>query len=293
MAALEQTDVAASQHEVQRLLGRCLLRLQQYERLLKSMIAAQSFSGAAEAFPRALDIRKAEVAGKTLGTLIGRLMGDYIRKESADALDDTPAHESESVHLSFQIQFNLPDEGYESLKADLSALVTMRNMLVHHFIELHDLWTVQGCLRARDELHYAYAEIDRHFGQLCTFAGYMDETKHALCEVVKSPQFGDWLVNGIAPDGQIHWPIAGIVAALRQAFRELSVDGWVEIQTAARWVAENQPEQTPQKYGCCRWRHVIHESRQFELRRFTHNGQAGTWFRPASEASKAGSAATN
>jgi len=289
MAALEQIDIAGSQHEVQRLLGQCLLRLQQYERLLKAMIAAQAFSGTPEAFPRTLDTRKAEVARKTLGMLIGCLMGDYIRKESGDVPDDMPDHESESVYLSIQIQLNLPDEGYESLKADLGALVTMRNKLVHHFIEMHDLWTVQGCLRAQTELHYAYAEIDRHFGQLCTFAGYMDETKRAFSELVQSPQFGDWLVNGIAPDGQVHWPMAGIVAALMQAFRELSVDGWVEVQTAARWVAENQPEQTPQKYGCSRWRHVIRESRQFELRRFTHNGHAGTWFRPASEARKAGS----
>src|SRR3546814_10846435 len=73
--------------------------------------------------------------------------------------------------------------------------------------------------------------------------------------------------------------MAGIVSALHQALRELAVDGWASLDAAARWMSENHPEQTPQKYGCARWRHVIHESGQFELRRMTHNGQFGAWFR--------------
>src|SRR3546814_4746275 len=70
------------------------------------------------------------------------------------------------------------------------------------------------------------------------------------------------LLNGIGPDGTIHWPMAGIVSALHQALRELAVDGWASLDAAARWMSENHPEQTPQKYGCARWRHVIHESGQ-------------------------------
>jgi hypothetical protein len=284
MAVLDQTDIVGPQHEVQRLLGRCLIRLQQYERLLKSMIAVQQFSGTSETLPRALDVRKAEASGKTLGTLIGRLMGDYIMKEGSEPPDDAPDHHSDSTHFAFRIQLNLPDESYESLKADLRELVTLRNALVHHFIELHDLWTVDGCLRTQDALNRSYAKIDRQFEQLSTFAGHMDETRKMAAEIMQSPQFRDMLVNGIGPDGQIHWPMAGIVGALRQAFQELSIGGWVNLDAAARWVSEHQPEQTPQKYGCSRWRQVIHESGQFELRRFTHNGQFGAWFRERSNA---------
>lgn len=284
MAVLDQTDIVGPQHEVQRLLGRCLLRLQQYERLLKAMIAVQKLSGTPETLPHALDARQAEVSDKTLGTLVGRLMGDYIMKEGGDLSDDTPNHPGDSIHFAFRMQLNLPAESYEALKADLRELVTLRNTLVHHFIELHDLWTVDGCLRAQDALTRSYAEIDRHFEQLGTFAVHMDEARKAHAEVMQSPQFLDMVVNGIGPDGQIHWPVAGIVGALRKAFRELSIDGWVNLDAAARWVSEHQPEQTPQKYGCSRWRQVIHESGQFELRRFTHNGQFGAWFRERSSA---------
>ena len=284
MAVLNQTDIVGPQHEVQRLLGRCLLRLQQYERLLKAMIAAQKLSGTPETLPHALDARKAEASDKTLGTLVGRLMGDYIMKEGGELPDDTASHPGDSIHFGFRMQLNLPAKSYEALKADLRELVTLRNTLVHHFIELHDLWTVDGCLRAQDALTRSYAEIDRHFEQLGNFAGHMEEARKAAAEVMQSPQFLDMVVNGIGPDGQIHWPVAGIVGALRKAFWELSIDGWVNLGAAARWVSEHQPEQTPQKYGCSRWRQVIHESGQFELRRFTHKGQFGAWFRDRSNA---------
>jgi len=284
MAVLDQADLACPQHEVQRLLGRCLLRLQQYELLLKAMTALQKLSGTPETLPHALDTRKVEARDKTLGTLVGRLMGDYIIKEGGELPEDPPNPPPDSIHFNFRLQLILPAESYEALKADLRELVTLRNTLVHHFIELHDLWTVEGCLRAQDALTCSYAEIDRHLERLLTFAGEIDEARKAAAELMQSPQVQDMVVNGIGPDGQIHWPMAGIVGALREAFRELSVDGWVNLDAAARWVSEHHPEQTPQKYGCSRWRQVIHESGKFELRRFTHNGQFGAWFRERSNA---------
>lgn len=279
MAVPDQSDISGPQREVQRLLGRCLLRLQQYERLLKAMIVFQKLSGTSEMLPHALDARRAEASDKTLGTLIGRLMGDYILKEGCELPDDTHKQPDGSTHFSFRMQLKLPTERHEALKTELRELVTLRNTLVHHFIDLHDLWTIDGCLQAQGALSRSYAEIDRHFEQLVTFSGYMDEARKAAAELVQSTQFHEMVVNGIAPDGKIHWHLAGIVGALREAFHTLSIDGWVNLDAAARWIAEHHPQQTPRKYGCSRWRHVIHESGQFELRRFMHNGQFGAWYR--------------
>lgn len=153
----------------------------------------------------------------------------------------------------------------------------LRNTLVDHLIEQHDLSTVDGCLHAQEALAHSYSEIDHRFKQLCTLARQMDEAKQRVAELIQSPEFHELLVNGIAPDGEIHWPIAGIVGALREAIGELSIDGWANLEAAARWVTEHQPEQTPQNYGCARWRHVVHESGQFEMRRFSQNGRAAAW----------------
>lgn len=243
------------------------------------MVAAQELSGTPETFEQVRSARIAEASDKTLGTLIGRLLGDYIVPEGSEPPDRTLDHPNDSIYFSCRAQISLHRDYYETLKIDLRELVTLRNTLVHHFIDQHDLLAADGCVGAQDALLRAYAEIDRHFEQLRSFAGHMDETHHAAAKAMQTPEFLDMVLNGIDPNGQIHWPMAGIVNALRQASRELAVDGWVNLDAAARWVSEHHPEQTPQKYRCSRWRHVIHESGQFELRRFTHNEQFGTWLR--------------
>jgi hypothetical protein len=65
----------ALQHEVQRKLGRCMLRLQQYERLLKTMVAGMAVKGPIERFQAAQDQKLADMRTKTLGTLVGMLTG--------------------------------------------------------------------------------------------------------------------------------------------------------------------------------------------------------------------------
>lgn len=278
MIDFNQSEAAGAQREVQRLLGRCLLRVQQYEELLKHLIAVQAFSGTPETIHRSMDARRAEAAGLTLGALVGRLLGDYIQKEGSDAPEEGP-DQNQGSHFSFRLQVRLPDESYEALKADLRALVTLRNSLVHHFIVQHDIQTLDGCLLAQAELHRSYAEIDRRVEQLSIFANELDQTRKEAAKAMASPEYIEAAVNGIMPDGQIHWPGAGIVYVLRRAFRELSVDGWANLNVAARWVAEQEPEQTPKKFGCTSWQQAVHESGQFELRHFTHNGQSGRWYR--------------
>src|SRR3546814_20388389 len=115
-------------------------------------------------------------------------------------------------------------------------MVTLRNTLVHHFIDQYDLWAVDGCLRAQDALNRTYAEIDRHFDQLHAFAGHMDAAKLAVAELVRAPEFQNMLTNGLGPGGTIHWKLAGILRALQQVLLDLAVVGWATLDEAARCI---------------------------------------------------------
>ena len=75
-------DLQAPQWEVQRLLGRCLLRIQQYERLMKAIVAHHDLSGPAAALEAIRAARMQDVATKTLGTLVGQLFGSYVVTDS-------------------------------------------------------------------------------------------------------------------------------------------------------------------------------------------------------------------
>lgn len=271
-------DLETAQRELQRLLGRCLIRLQQYEALLKALLALQNLSGPAHALEQIRDARIAETSDKTLGNLIGRLFSSYVLREGVEPPDTTPDPEEGSISIGFRVHLRLRDEAYDKMQAEARELVALRNGLVHHFIERHNIWTSDGCRSARDALTSAYERVDRNFEELRAIANQMNQARLAAADLVRSPEFAEMTVNGIGPDGTVHWPIAGIVGPLREAARELAIDGWTSVDAAARWIQKHRPEQTP-KYGCSRLRHVIHVSRQFETQRMAHHGQPGVWYR--------------
>ncbi len=270
----------ALQHEVQRLLGRCLLRLQQYEHLIKAIVAHHEIAGPAHALESIRAARVANTASKTLGALVGNLLGSYVVTDDVGAPAEVTANAPDNV-ISFgmRMHLSLSAEDYSRTQDDLKELVSLRNNLVHHFIDHHDLWSLDGCRGAQDALVAAYSRIDQHFEQLRGWAEHMDQARRLTAEFVQSDAFHDLVVNGIAPDGVVDWPAAGIVRALREAAGELAVEGWAPVTLAGRWITERHPDQLPAKYGCSSWRQVVHESRLFELRYREVDGQRAAWYR--------------
>ena len=267
------------QRDVQRLLGRCLLRLQQYERLMKAIVAHHDISGPAHSLEAIRAARIEETATRTLGTLVGQLLGSYVVTEEGDAGNQDPDPPVDVISFRMRAQLNLSAEDYARTQDDLKDLVSLRNSLVHHFIDQHDLWTVDGCRAAQDALTASYTRIDQHFEQLRGWAEHMDQARRLAAEFVQSDVFHDLVINGIAPDGTVDWPAAGVVRALRDAASELAVDGWTPVAAAGRWISERHPEQLPAKYGCSSWRQVVHESRLFELRYRNVDGQRAAWYK--------------
>lgn len=284
MTTLPTADDALStlQREVQRLLGRCLLRLQQYEKLMKAIVAHHEITATGMPLASNQEQRIADAASKTLGTLVGTLLGSYV---TTGETDDASAPDARDDIISFKMKMclNISAEDYSRTQDDLKELVSMRNDLVHHFIDHHDLWSLDGCRGAHDALTAAYGRIDQHFEQLRGWAEHMDQVRRLAAEFVQSAAFHDLVIHGIAPDGSVNWPAAGIVQTLREAAAELAVDGWTPVASAGRWIAERHPEHLPAKYGCSSWRQVVHESRLFELRYREVNGQRAAWYRAKSE----------
>lgn len=280
MTAFSDDALQSLQGEVQRLLGRCLLRLQQYERLLKAIIAHHELSGPAYALETVQAARMADTARKTLGTLVGDLLGSYVVTGEIDPFVEAAINSPEGANsVGMGSHLTLSDADFARTENELKELVLLRNNLVHHFIDQHDFGSVDGCRSGHDALVAAYSRIDQHFGQLWAWAESMLETRRLLAQIVQSDGFQDMVLNGVSPDGTVFSPGAGIVRALREAAGELAVDGWATVTEAGRWIAERYPEQLPEMYGCGSWRQVVHEARIFELRYFEIDGQRTARYR--------------
>ena len=159
-------ELTAQQREVQRLLGRCLLRLQQYEKLMKAIVAHHEISATGLPLASNHEQRIADAASKTLGTLVGALFGSYVTTEENDGAASEPDERDDVISFKFKMNLRMSVEDYDRTQSDLKELVLLRNNLVHHFIDQHDLWSLDGCRGAQESLVAAYSRVDQHFEQL-------------------------------------------------------------------------------------------------------------------------------
>ncbi|WP_025809361.1 OST-HTH/LOTUS domain-containing protein [Pseudomonas chlororaphis] len=273
-------DVPAIQL-VQRKLGRCLLRLQQYERQLKVIAAHGELSGPAD---RLHTIREQKIAcaqKKTMGMLVGTLTESFLTLPPPNEEESqTEADAGDQIWFSYRHQLEVPAEHYEAMKVALKELVELRNELVHHFLERFDLWSESGCQAADGFLEESYETINRHYLNLQCWDKAMDEAQAELASFMQSQAFEDALIDGIRVDGSVYWPGSGICRCLREAETKLAEGGWTRLEAAIRWIGGTYPEQTPKRYGCSSWRHVLHESRQFEIRKSqVDNERTAVWYR--------------
>ncbi|QDL56438.1 OST-HTH/LOTUS domain-containing protein [Rhodoferax aquaticus] len=272
------------QRDVQRKLGQCLLRLQQYEILLKALVAHGDIAGPPAGLQAVRDAQLACAKKKTLGTLVGMLTERHLTSAEEEDSTDEPQGDG-GIWFRFRFQVGLDASQHQATTAALKELVDLRNELVHHFLQRFNIWESQGCIDADAYLDACYEAIDGHYLTLRGWAQGMDEARALMASFMSTATFEDLLVNGIAPDGTVDWSASGAVRCLRDAENRLATEGWTLLSTATNWIRAQHPDQHPQRYGCGSWRQVIHESRQFEIRRTVNieQGCGEVWYRSHQE----------
>jgi hypothetical protein len=282
-----EPDFAAPQREVQRKLGRCMFRLQQYEILAKALVSHREISAPSGKMHEVQAKNVALAASKTLGQLVGELTGTFLKPlqsepENNSAESEDGFGEDQQAWFRFSNAIELPPERRQQLMQDLADLVKMRNELVHHFIERFDVFTIDGCLVADNYLQGCYETIEGHFLTLRAWVEGMNRARKAAAEFMQSPEFLDFFMNVDVPDVTgVDWPGSRIVKLLKGEEEVGAVEGWTLLNTAIASIREKEPEQTPKKYGCSSWREVIHKSQLFEIRKDKSGGEYGTlvWYR--------------
>jgi hypothetical protein len=270
-SASDSALLAELQRAVQLKLGGCLLRLQQYEGLLKAMVANTDLASEPARLQASHDARVASVHKTTLGGLVSLFTGGYLRAEDEATPEGQTDDKSrgDKLWFSFQQRMAMSAERHEAITTELKELVDLRNELVHHLLERFDLGQLDRCEAAVAYLDASRATIDRHYQTLRTCAEHMDNARALAVSFMNSDAFKDMLIDGIAPDGQVNWPVSGVVSSLREAEQALAPLGnqahWVQLNAAIAWINRQHPDQTPKRYGCSSWRQVLHESGEFEV----------------------------
>jgi hypothetical protein len=196
----EPTALPASETPVADELQRCLLRLQQYERLLKAILASQEISGTIDTALARQAARAEEFRTASLGTLVKEFLGSYVSQEGKE-VPEPPTFEQEALATGqavfrFRMSMEMSDEGITETKAALRELVALRNDIVHHLIERFNVWTREGCVAAVEHLIQSYSHIDKRFEELRGWAEPADSARAMSASFMQSDVYQDLVVNG-------------------------------------------------------------------------------------------------
>lgn len=270
-----EPSFAVKQRVVQRKLGRCLIRLQQVELLVKALWIDSEHECAFGQIEEALAAqtkRKDVVAEKTLGTVLKLFLGAYVAPDlGEDGAAGNEGNEFEDdgrMVFRYKSKISMSEESYAQTVQEFNALLSMRNDLVHHFIERFNLWSDEGCEDADRYLDECYQQIDAQLSTMHVWVKSHQEAREGATAFLQSEEFKIFLRKGRRGDGSIDWRYTPVVQALRDAESTVSKDGWASVTEAALWIEKNYPDEKPALYGCSRWRHLLHESGLFEIQRF-------------------------
>jgi hypothetical protein len=254
------------QRDVQRLMGRCLIRIQQFEQLLKAVLAHHEIAGTVEALKAQPELRAEKLSGQTLGNLVKQMFESLVVPEGYDP-DLLPEDKTPTDRISFAHSFrvSMTPEDWARTKAAIEDLVSTRNELVHHFLSRFHLWEETGCLDAIKHLQDLYGRIDTHYQDLRRWVTVMEKARQEVAAFMRTDVWQDMVFNGINPDGSFEWRHTGIVRALRSETRSIAGEGWAPLEVVKARMLERHADQTPQKYRCASWPQVLTESGEFEL----------------------------
>lgn len=290
--ATDTETLQALQREVQRKFGRAVLVLQQYEGLVKGLVAEKDLAGPIAELQQIKDNQLKAVAKKTLGQVVGDLTGGVMALPSPTNEESNGSEYSEGdlslPWIRFSFRMEMQEEDFKETERKMADLVDLRNELVHHFLEGHDMWSISGCQEALGYLEECNKQVDAHYEELRNWAKHIIEAREYSASIFRSQEFQDFLFHGIYPGGAgVHWPSCTIVNVLREAEDALTEDGWTFLKDAIEFAGGKAPEHIPSRYGCTSWRQVLHESGQFEIRRKQEQPGAATltWYRSKSEES--------
>lgn len=260
------------------LLGRCLVRVQEVELLLKRLLAVRTFGGTVEELEENLAARHADYRTNTLGTLVKEVLGSYLVSETYEHPEVPEPSRSSGVYVHFHNVVTLSDERLLEMRQLFTLFVSTRNDVVHHLAELFQLGTPDGLTQAHEFL----TGFEKCLDEVCAESKAWAESYDKLIEMTgllnTGPEVENLLFDGIHPDGTVDWEVAGIVRALRNAADALAPGSWAPLDDAVAWIRREAPMQIPSRYKCSTYRQALHESKAFEVKRERGADSATTFF---------------
>ena len=189
-AAAEQAQMLAG---IEQLLGRCLLKLQCCEHLLKQQVIRSSLAGPIAELEVLAAKRTASFSTVTLGQLINEFLSTGVVDEAAEPAPPPASKPPASPHFSFRQELAMSAQQIDSLQRALRELLALRNELVHQFVLRFPLRSVDGCMAAHAHLEQCLVSIESHLQAMKAWTQSSVESARIARRFLQSPEFDQLL----------------------------------------------------------------------------------------------------
>jgi len=230
-------------NEVLRKIGRNILLFQEFEYLLKHIVAKGSFSGFMSEIGSNIEKRTILIQKQTMGQLVGQ----YLETTDPEYQDSSNVPEElKEPFFSFKFQTECDDIYFKTKKDALAKMVSDRNQLVHHLLQIFNPKSLDSCLQVEQLLDKQRENILCEINELRQKVRVLQEGKKMIAEFILSDE-GEKFFK---PNPLMQSPLLILLRDI--AANTTRADGWASITTAGQLVKQQAPEELAllkEKYG--------------------------------------------
>lgn len=246
-------------NEVLRKIGRNILLFQEFELLLKHIVARGSFSGFMSEIGSNIEKRTVHVQKQTMG----KLVGEYLEKTDPEYQESSSEPEElREPFISFNFQIERDSNYFKTKKDALAKMVSDRNQLVHHLLPTFNQKSLDSCLQIEQLLDNQKEKILREINELRQRIISWKDLAEKFAEFMLSDDGKKSFRLNLLMQNPLLILLLDIAANTKRA------DAWASITTAEQLVKKNAPEELAllkEKYGCKSLKALLIATEIFEL----------------------------
>lgn len=218
--------------EVHRKIGRNMMLFQEFEYLLKFILADGRLSG----YASELKAIRSEKAARINKQTMGQLVGQYVEDAHPDFEYKSDAPEViKEPYLSFNFKIKCDSSNYESKKEALAKIVLERNELVHHLLRSFDASSVQSCEDVGKKLDDQSEKMRQEISEIQSLAKRLVKSKTILADFLASEAGEKYFELSFLQQ-------SNLVCLLSEfAKTKQRIDGWTVLDAARSYIQQQFP----------------------------------------------------
>lgn len=229
-------ELKEAQSRVLQKIGGNILLYQQFEILLKHLLAKAEISGRATEIQEAHTKQVAALSKQTMGQLTTSFL-ETMLSETSDISEGEVPVDLTGVWVSIRINLKVGKEYIERKRNILKIIVAERNYLVHHFITKYSLSSVENCIEAVSELNQQRAQLELEIDEIRAIIDRVETENKDIAAFLQSAAGKQAFISSFAQ----REPLTTILKIIEMQIPQK--DGWANLTTAMQCVQKEASEE--------------------------------------------------